>query len=156
SLADAEQVVRFRLEAETAARLRHPNVVQVYEAGVHEGRPFIVMEWVEGGTLAQYLRGRPQPLRETAALVETLARAVHAAHCQGVVHRDLKPANVLLASGGRKPPGHSEEPDASPEPGGLRPPLAQCTPKVADFGLAKQLTRDTHLTATGLIVGTPN
>src|SRR6516165_10611928 len=102
--ASPAQEVRFRLEAELAARVQHPNIVQVYEVGSYQGRPFLAMEWVEGGSLGDRLDGKPWPPGEAAALVETLARAVHAAHREGVVHRDLKPANILLqeGEGGRK------------------------------------------------------
>jgi serine/threonine-protein kinase len=94
--ASATQQLRFRLEAELAARVQHPNIVQLYEIGTHDGRPFLAMEWVEGGSLADRLDGKPWPPGEAAALVETLARAIHVAHREGVVHRDLKPANILL------------------------------------------------------------
>jgi hypothetical protein len=86
---------RFHLEAELAARLQHPNIVQLYEIGTHEGRPFLALEWVEGGSLANLLDGTPWLPAEAAAIIETLARAIHVAHCEGVVHRDLKPANIL-------------------------------------------------------------
>ncbi len=76
--------------------MQHPNIVQIYEIGTHQGRPFLVLEWVAGGSLAQRLDGKPWPPRDAAALVETLARAIHAAHSEGIVHRDLKPANILL------------------------------------------------------------
>src|SRR5205807_1581593 len=85
-----EQRVRFRTEAEAAARLRHPNVVQIYEVGEHAGQPYFSMELVEGGSLAQKLTGTPLPARQAAALTATLAEAVHAAHQQGIIHRDLK------------------------------------------------------------------
>jgi WD40 repeat protein/tetratricopeptide (TPR) repeat protein len=118
---------RFRTEAEAAARLRHPNVVQVYEVGSARGMPYLALEYMEGGSLAQRLGGKPLPPREAAALVELLGRAVHAAHEHGVVHRDLKPANVLFACG---------------------------VPKVSDFGLAKDLA-GAGQTSTGAVVGTP-
>ena len=95
--ASSSQELRFRLEAELAARVQHPNIVQVYEIGSYEGRPFLALEWVEGGSLATRLNGTPWPPVEAASLVETLASAVHVAHGEGVVHRDLKPANILLA-----------------------------------------------------------
>ncbi len=133
--AQPQALARFRLEAETLARLHHPNIVQVYEVGSAGGRPFFAMEYVEGGNLSARLRGQPQPARESAALVEALARAVHAAHQAGVIHRDLKPANVLLAE---RHPG---------EPFG--------TPKVTDFGLAKRVQVDSSLTRTGMVLGTP-
>ena len=90
------QELRFRLEAELAARVQHPNIVQVYEIGSYEGRPFLALEWVEGGSLANRLDGNPWPPREAACLIETLAHAIHAAHGDGVVHRDLKPANIMM------------------------------------------------------------
>ena len=126
--AGADDLARFRREAEAVAALRHPNVVQIYEIGEHEGRPYFSLEYVEGGSLAQQLAGKPQPPRRAAELTETLARAVHSAHQQGVIHRDLKPANVLLTADG--------------------------SPKVADFGLAKRL-QEVGPTQTGQVVGTP-
>ncbi len=78
--ASEAQRQRFRREAELAARVQHPNIVQVYEVGLHDGRPFIAMEWVDGGTLAERLGGEARPPREDARFVETLARAIDAAH----------------------------------------------------------------------------
>src|SRR5262249_34372292 len=92
----AEELARFRTEAEAAGRLQHPNVVHVYEIGEHAGRPYFSMEFVDGPTLAVRMAGTPHSPFEAAALLETLARAVHHAHERGVIHRDLKPANVLL------------------------------------------------------------
>jgi predicted Ser/Thr protein kinase len=123
-------VARFRAEAEAAARLQHPNFVQVFEVGQISGKPFFSMEYVAGGSLAELLeRARPDA-RYAAELVETLARAVHAAHTSGIVHRDLKPSNIMLAADG--------------------------TPKIADFGLAKRLDDDSGHTHTGEILGTPS
>src|SRR5262245_42813349 len=98
--ASPAQRLRFQLEAELAARVQHPNIVHVYEIGTHEGQPFLALEWVEGGSLADRLDGSPWPADEAARLVETLAQAIYAAHGQGVIHRDLKPANILLAACG--------------------------------------------------------
>src|SRR5262249_58940234 len=98
--AEAAQQRRFQIEAEAVARLRHPHIVQVYDSGVHDGWPYLVLEFVEGGTLAQKVAGNPQPPREAAQTVETLAAAMHHAHRAGLVHRDLKPANVLLTEDG--------------------------------------------------------
>jgi WD40 repeat protein len=127
---------RLRTEAEAAARLRHPNVVQVYEVGSADGLPYLALEWMDGGNLAQALNGRPLLPRSAAELVGLLARAVQAAHDQGVVHRDLKPANILFAG---------------PAAGGL-----PGVPKVADFGLAKDIAGGAGPTASATVLGTPS
>jgi serine/threonine-protein kinase len=137
SQATPEDLARFRAEAEAVARLRHANIVQIYDIGEHDDRPFFCLEFVEGGSLAAKVGGKPVPGRLAAQLVETLARTMHYAHQHGIVHRDLKPANVLLTGG----------PDT---------PLAQCIPKITDFGLAKQLDADTGQTRSGAILGTPS
>jgi serine/threonine-protein kinase len=128
--AQPHELERFLREAETVAGLRHANIVEVHEAGDVDGRPYFTMEFVEGGSLAQKLAGAPQPTRQAAALVAAVAEAVHAAHQRGVVHRDLKPANVLLTADG--------------------------TPKLTDFGLARQLEGAAGLTQSGAPVGTPS
>src|SRR4051794_32318344 len=87
SHASAQDLIRLRLEAEALASLRHPNIVQVFEVGQDDGRPFFSMEFVEGGSLAARLRGRPLAPDEAARLLEVLARSAHAAHQAGVVHR---------------------------------------------------------------------
>src|SRR4051794_2304086 len=92
-----EDLVRFRAEAQAVARLSHPNIVPIYEVGDHDGMPFYTMEYLAGGNLEQLLARRRLSPRETASLIEQLARAADHAHRQGVLHRDLKPANVLLA-----------------------------------------------------------
>jgi WD40 repeat protein/tRNA A-37 threonylcarbamoyl transferase component Bud32 len=133
--ASPTQQLRFRLEAELAARVQHPNFVQLYEIGTHDGRPLLAMEWVEGGSLAEGLNGKPWPAGGAAALVETLARAIHVAHAEGVVHRDLKPANILLAAGAFGQAG--------------------LVPKITDFGLAQPTDDARTLTRSGFLVGTP-
>src|SRR5207248_9204933 len=82
--AQEQELDRFRTEAEAAARLQHPQIVQIYEIGDHEGKPFFTMEYVEGGSLAHALGGMPQPPQQTAQLVEILARAMHYAHQRGI------------------------------------------------------------------------
>src|SRR5207244_1538178 len=132
-------LARFRREAEAVSRLQHPNVVQIFDYGEAEGRPYLCMELVEGCTLEGYAGGVPQSPAAAADLVRTLAGAVQAIHECGIVHRDLKPSNILL----RLPPGADPATD-----------LSTLVPKVTDFGLAKDLAED-GLTATGDVIGTP-
>jgi serine/threonine protein kinase/tetratricopeptide (TPR) repeat protein len=134
--AGAEQLARFRTEAQAAARLKHPNIVQVYEVGAHDGLPFLSLEFVDGDRLDRRLGGVPLPPRVAAELIERLALAVHAAHQQGIVHRDLKPANILLEREGDGAAGLD-------------------IPKITDFGLAKQSDAE-DLTATDAVLGTPS
>jgi WD40 repeat protein len=149
--ASPTQQLRLRLEAELVARVPHPNIVQLYEIGTHDGRPFLAMEWVEGGSLADRLDGKPWPAGEAAALVETLARAMHVAHGQGVVHRDLKPANILLVSGGVVSGEWSEASGTTTH----HSPLTTHHPKITDFGLAQPANGAQTLTQSGFLVGTP-
>ena len=126
---DALLMARFFAEAQAVASVNHPNVVEVYDFGEVDGRAFLAMELLGGGTFAERLRARPiLAPKEAAAKIEQIARGVDAAHDAEIVHRDLKPGNVMFA--------------------------ADDTPKVTDFGLAKRATSD--LTATQAIVGTPN
>jgi len=128
--ASREEIERFRAEAESAARLRHPHIVPIYEIGEHEGRQFFSMGYVDGASLDQLTEESPLTSRDAAAYVRTVAEAVHFAHEQGVLHRDLKPSNVLI--------------DIDDQP------------HVADFGLAKNAQSDHELTMTGQVLGTPN
>jgi WD40 repeat protein/serine/threonine protein kinase len=152
--ASPAQELRFRLEAELGARVTHPNIVQVYEIGRYEGRPFLALEWIEGGSLANRLDGTPWPPEEAASLIETLARAIAVAHDEGVVHRDLKPANILLA--GNAPGGVARADDAAtadrPAQRRFAPGLQ---PKIADFGLAQTTDSRKTMTHSGFLVGTP-
>jgi serine/threonine protein kinase/WD40 repeat protein len=150
ALASAEELARFRTEAEAVARIQHPNIVQIYEVGEVDDLPFFSLEFVAGGSLARRLNGTPLCPDHAAKLVEVLARAVHAAHERGIVHRDLKPVNILLASGVR------EFSFGVKPTGGSRPPLAEFTPKITDFGLAKQMEQSQGPTASGAILGTPS
>jgi eukaryotic-like serine/threonine-protein kinase len=141
-------LARFRAEALAVSRLHHPNVVAVHDVGEHHGLPFLALEFVEGGTLAEQLAGTPLPARDAAGLVETLARAVHAVHGRQVIHRDLKPSNVLL----QPETGHAE-PSGSGSSSGL---FRGFVPRVTDFGLAKLADAGGEQTATGGILGTPS
>lgn len=146
------EVTRFMAEAEAIAAVKHPNVVQVYGLGDAEGRPYFVMELVEGGNLATLLKdGAPLAPTVAAELIADVAFGVQAAHEAGIVHRDLKPANILLAVGS----GSSVDNKKS---GPSTPPTATHTqspfrPKVSDFGLAKRLASD--LTRSQAVMGTP-
>jgi tRNA A-37 threonylcarbamoyl transferase component Bud32 len=128
--AEPEERARFQREAEAVARLKHPHIVQIYDIAADQGQLCCALEYLLGGTLAKKLAGLPQPPREAAQLLETLARTMHWAHQQGIVHRDLKPGNVLLTEDG--------------------------VPKISDFGLARRLADEASLTHTGHIIGTPS
>jgi WD40 repeat protein/serine/threonine protein kinase len=133
---------RFRDEADAVASLNHPHVVQIHDVGVHDGRPYFALEFADGGSLARWIDGAPQPPATSARVVETLARAVHVAHAQGIVHRDLKPGNVLLFH--------------RPAAGGAAPSLEEFTAKISDFGIAKRLYGRAARTCTGQVLGTPS
>src|SRR5262249_5561567 len=120
---------RFAREARALAPLRHPHAVQISDVGEQAGSPFLVLEYVDGGSLAALVRDHPLPPRRAAELVRQLALAVHEAHQQGIVHRDLKPENVLLTVEGQ--------------------------PKVTDFGLVKDLGGGGGATRTHAVLGTP-
>jgi WD40 repeat protein/tetratricopeptide (TPR) repeat protein len=128
--AGPSESVRFLSEAEVVAALHHPHIVALLEYGEHQGQPFFTLEFMQGGSLAEQLKGIPQPAPAAARLVEQLARAVYHAHTHGIVHRDLKPSNILLAEDG--------------------------TPKITDFGLARRTTVGAGLTTTGEVLGTPS
>lgn len=126
--AGADFVERFRGEAQSAARMQHPNIVTIHEIGQHEGLPYFSMRLVEGQSLAERLQAGPLPPREAARLLKLVTEAVDYAHRLGVLHLDLKPANVLIEAGGE--------------------------PLVADFGLARRL--DEGLAGSEEVSGTPS
>ena len=127
--ASAEEVQRFHVEAEAAAKLDHPHIVPIYEVGEQGGRHFFSMAYIEGPSLLHRMRKEALPIPDAVAMVRTIAEAVHYAHQQGIIHRDLKPANILLGNDGR--------------------------PRISDFGLAKSISNAGELTSTGQILGTP-
>lgn len=127
--ASKDALDRFILEAQSVAHLQHPNIVQIFDIGDHENLPFFSLEYVDGSSLAETLEEKPLTAEESARIVVTLAEALQYAHDEGIVHRDIKPGNILLTKEGE--------------------------PKIADFGLAKQLEDDTGTTRTGTIMGTP-
>ncbi len=132
SLCSPEDIARFHIEAEAAARLNHPGIVPVYDVGEHEGTHYYSMECVEGESLAKYIGAHNPRLdpRRATQLIEKVCRAVQFAHDRAVIHRDLKPANIMLDKEGQ--------------------------PRLTDFGLAKVLQEEEGLTMTGQVMGTPN
>jgi WD40 repeat protein/serine/threonine protein kinase len=130
-LAKPEFVQRFRAEAAAAASLQHPNIVAIHEVGYRDGQHFFAMDYVEGQNLAMLVAHQPLPARRAAGYVKTIAEAIQFAHERGILHRDLKPSNVLI--------------DAATD-----------QPRVTDFGLAKRLDKDTELTLSGQVLGSPN
>ncbi len=138
--ASSSDLTRFRAEAESAARLKHPNVVPVYEVGEFDGLPFFSMQYIEGTTLAKKLANRPMKGHESTKLLLPVVEAIAEAHQQGILHRDLKPSNILIDKNGRA--------------------------FVTDFGLAKRIVPDSDdepeknyqefVTQTGAIIGTPS
>ncbi len=126
--ADPGFVERFKLEARAMARLSHPHIVTVHDAGEENGRLYIVMEYINGGNLEDRMRS-PLTLREIVRIVTEVASALTYAHANGIVHRDVKPVNVLLDTSGRA--------------------------VLSDFGIAKVLATSAVLTQSGAGVGTP-
>jgi tetratricopeptide (TPR) repeat protein/predicted Ser/Thr protein kinase len=125
-----DELLRFRAEAESAARLQHPNIVRIHQTGEIDGQPYFSMDYVKGGDLAALVREKPLSARRAAGYVKTIAEAIHYAHGQGILHRDLKPSNVLI--------------DGADEP------------HITDFGLARRMTKESFLTVTGDVMGSPS
>jgi serine/threonine protein kinase len=153
--AGSEHHARFQTEAQAVATLQHPNIVQIYEVGEHNGLPFFSLEFVPGGTLSHKIAGKPQPAGDSARLVELIARAMQAAHNLNIVHRDLKPANILLAFA-----DHSSASTIHMDPSRQKllaeGPLGTAIPKISDFGLAKRLELNSQQTRSGAIMGSPS
>ncbi|TMD25432.1 MAG: serine/threonine protein kinase, partial [Chloroflexi bacterium] len=125
---DPDYRERFQQEARSVARLKHPNILEVFDFGSEDGIAYLVLELVEGGTLADRL-GKPMDLRDAIDVLEQLAGALDHAHQHGILHRDIKPSNILLRADG--------------------------TPVLADFGLAKMAGSLRRLTGSGTVMGTP-
>ncbi len=121
---------RFATEAAIVAKLQHPHIVQIYEYGTAHGQPYVALELVEGESLGQRIRGKPQPVKWSCKVMTKVARAMHAAHVQGIIHRDLKPSNILMSKDGE--------------------------PKIGDFGLAKEINSEQGLTGSADVMGTPS
>jgi serine/threonine protein kinase/WD40 repeat protein len=128
-LAEGQEFDRFLREARSAAQLRHPSIVPVHDVGQHDGRPYLVSDFVDGVTLADLLTARRPSPREAAQLTAAVADALDYAHQHGVVHRDIKPSNIMLSDDG--------------------------TPHVMDFGLAKRDAGEVTMTVEGQVLGTP-
>lgn len=127
---DQNVLARFEREAKAVAKLRHRNILMVYEYGIEENLPYIAMELVEEGTLENYLIGKPMEWAKAVNIAVHLADALHYAHQRGLIHRDVKPSNILMPQ--------------------------EDWPLLADFGLVKVSDEDKVLTATGMIMGTPS
>lgn len=128
--ASVELIARFQSEARAAARLRHRNIVGIFEVGAELGRHFFAMEFIAGQSLATIIARQPLPAEQAARWMIAIARAVDHLHAAGLIHRDLKPSNILIDS--------------------------ECEPMVTDFGLAKMFDSAGSTTGTGAILGTPS
>jgi eukaryotic-like serine/threonine-protein kinase len=160
---------RFHQEAETLARLAHPNIVPIYDVGPQDKaapdspQPYLVMEYCPAGSLADYLSGTPLEARTAARLVRAIAEGVAAAHQAEIVHRDLKPSNILLAGQHPHLPAQGSSDQATvpvqpvvPSMNHSRPELGHFVPRITDFGLAKQIDATHPLTESGDLLGTPS
>ncbi len=128
-LASDEEVSRFQMEAESAAGLKHPNIVNIHDVGVEAGHHFFSMDYIDGRNLDELILENPLPARQAASYLLEITQAIEYAHQQGILHRDLKPSNILIDQTGAT--------------------------HITDFGLAKQFRKDGQLTGTGQLLGTP-
>ncbi len=150
---------RFRREAEAAAHLHHPNIVQVYEVGEHDRQLYFSLEFVEGYGLNDVIHDGVPSFAWSAAILEKLALAVDYANRRGIVHRDLKPANVLIEGNIRptiNPVQSTGRLRKTATANSASDSILQVVPKITDFGLAKRLDDDQIHTRTGDVVGTPS
>ncbi|HLW67075.1 MAG TPA: serine/threonine-protein kinase, partial [Gemmataceae bacterium] len=151
---------RFRIEAQAAAQLQHPNIVQIYEIGEADGHPYLALEYVPGNGLDEHLTGTPWAPRDAAELIGPLARAIHHAHEKGIIHRDLKPANILLMRNAERRMQNEEKQETALQPDSAFRIAHSAFPKITDFGLAKQIQeaeqRKAGPTQTGTVMGTPS
>lgn len=146
-LASDEERQRFDSEAKSAARLRHPGIVTVYDVGEFEGQPYFCMEYVDGIDLESLTEKETIPPRRAASYIKSIAEAMQHAHEQGVVHRDLKPSNVVLARRSRGPKSSDPATHRAED---------EYEPRVTDFGLARRVETSGNRTISGQILGTPS
>jgi tetratricopeptide (TPR) repeat protein len=155
--ATPEAMERFQIEARANAALDHPNIVPVYEVGEIEGRPFLSMPFMNGGSLQQLLAGGPVAPRAAARLLRPVADAVQYAHVRGIIHRDIKPQNILLHRGEGSQASEAgiatltQGSSAAATAAGKGP-----TPRLTDFGLARVAEEESRLTVAGEPLGTPS
>lgn len=128
--ASEEQIMRFEREAQTVARLKHPNIVPIFDIGVYKEKNFFTMEYIEGSPLNEVIRSGKLLFREALEIAKQVGRGLQAAHEAGIIHRDIKPANILLDKDGKA--------------------------MITDFGLAKWIDSNTRFTRTGVAIGTPS
>ncbi len=148
NLAGAQEVQRFLREARSVAQLRHPGIVSVHEVGAADNVPFLVCDFIDGVTLADWLSSTRPTFAQAAKLVALLADALHYAHAQGVVHRDVKPSNIMLE---RIKDAGMEQDDEHPAKAGF----LGYHPRVMDFGLARRDAGEVTMTMDGQTLGTP-
>lgn len=126
-------LTRFKREARALAKLSHPNIIKIFDFGEFDNQPYLVMEYIPGGTLKDLLKGKPVPWQKAAQILTHVARALEAAHAEGIIHRDVKPSNILMAN--------------------------ERDPMLSDFGIAKLIEgsdETTDLTGSGVGIGTPD
>jgi len=161
-----ETLQHFYHEAAAVARLSHPNIVQIHEVGEYNGRPYFTLEYLEGGSLADFAAGHPVAPRVAAYVIEQLARGIHCAHEQMIIHRDLKPANILLEQPGDSTAdtlvAHHDTVTESDiigaiesSPGHTNSARRHLNPKISDFGLAKHLDQNMSPMSADELAGTP-